>query len=1222
MFIVRLLKHILGGFALILASVALLVMWIAATPSGTSWAMNRVKGLAISTGLENLAFSDIDGTLLDGLQLSELALAAPGLQLKVAEVSFTWRPWELSENHLHFTSLVVRTLELVYRAQTDSEPAEPLTREMLQSMIFSLPVSISLDALDARDIAMDINGSAVSLEEVSGNLDLNAEQLDLSDLLVRAAGDISGEIAADLTMDNALALSSTIDWQTTLDDRLWQGAITVNGDPAALDISHILMQPLSLQTAGTVNAGLFPGSGLQLELQHTLPFVDLGLFGQPGMQLMDAAVNTSGSLQQLQINGRSGFSAEEYALQGQADFDLLYGDNSLIITRLDVDSNQAGMQLDGELGLSPLDVQLNWIVRNLDTAQRLPQLRAENLQGNGTVSLQVDDNGVDAEIGITAINGTIDGRPLQVSGSASLANSVLDSIDLQAESAQNSVLISGALQPSFDLDWEIRLPALAQLWEGLQGQVNGTGTLRGDAENPEINGNLLGTGFSLPLNGQTLVLDRVSLSALYENASNDLDFKLGLLSLMQADAEPVVLLSGGEISLQGTPLSHQLQLSLGNNNETVDLSLQGGLSDGNWSGAISSGTVNSRYGNWSLQDVSSLLYSNGAATMQEACWLISADDLQVCMEASLHPESGVDATLTLSGFPLDWFNTQQDENGQVVSSRTVPAGIDALQQQFALHLPPSLQIEGSVNLSASIAGFQQGSWSRLAVNAQPINVGMVVSQSTESEFQTLVPQIQRFTFHDFSASTSNVSGLWQSELGFQVSRETELGQDLQGGFSAGGTLDADDRLDGIVDFDFNDLAWLETMVPGLRNPRGSLFGTVMLGGSPGEPQFRTSLQLSDGAFNLPNFGLALHDVSITLQSPDGAINNNLLEIYANAKSGQGEIGIVASLADYLLDTRSISARINGTDFSMFDADYATIVLSPQLELSLAQQGVEIRGELTLTDSYVDLAGMFGDVGNNAVGVSRDVVVLDKSGETQGRGNEVPLAMDVTLNVGDSVKLGGFGLDVSLNGMLALEQEAGRSLLAYGELSIPQGSYEIYNQQLNARDGRLLFFGNPANPVVDIRAYRETSNAEVGMLLSGPVNNIQGELYSTPTLPESEILALLVTGKSFKNVESQDGDALLNAITNFGIEKGQGLTSMVSSQLGLDSVSVSGGANYRDSSLGIGKYITPRLLLQYEVGFFDRQNVLSIDYTLTDNLKLEVRTGISQSVDISYTIEKD
>src|SRR5690606_19184440 len=161
-----------------------------------------------------------------------------------------------------------------------------------------------------------------------------------------------------------------------------------------------------------------------------------------------------------------------------------------------------------------------------------------------------------------------------------------------------------------------------------------------------------------------------------------------------------------------------------------------------------------------------------------------------------------------------------------------------------------------------------------------------------------------------------------------------------------------------------------------------------------------------------------------------------------------------------------------------------------------------------------------------------------------------------------------------------------------------------------------------NPALDMRAFREVGSATVGVQLSGTVSSIQGQLYSTPTLPESEILAMLVTGKSFQNVGEQDSNSMLTAIANFGIERGQGITNTVRSKLGLDTLELAGaGEDLNESSLGLGKYITPDLFLRYDIGLFDRQSSLSINYVLTERLRLEVKTGVSQSVDLTYTVEQ-
>jgi translocation and assembly module TamB len=148
-------------------------------------------------------------------------------------------------------------------------------------------------------------------------------------------------------------------------------------------------------------------------------------------------------------------------------------------------------------------------------------------------------------------------------------------------------------------------------------------------------------------------------------------------------------------------------------------------------------------------------------------------------------------------------------------------------------------------------------------------------------------------------------------------------------------------------------------------------------------------------------------------------------------------------------------------------------------------------------------------------------------------------------------------------------------------------------------------------------------AEVGILMNGTARRINAQLYSTPSLPESEVLSLLITGNSFSNGgDAQSGQNMLGAIALLGLEKGQGLTSSVTSKLGIDSVAITNDSDdYRDSAIGLGKYIRPNLFMRYDIGLFDRENVLTLDYILTERLRLEVETGVSQSVDLTYTVEK-
>ena len=97
--------------------------------------------------------------------------------------------------------------------------------------------------------------------------------------------------------------------------------------------------------------------------------------------------------------------------------------------------------------------------------------------------------------------------------------------------------------------------------------------------------------------------------------------------------------------------------------------------------------------------------------------------------------------------------------------------------------------------------------------------------------------------------------------------------------------------------------------------------------------------------------------------------------------------------------------------------------------------------------------------------------------------------------------------------------------------------------------------------------------------------------------------------------------MLGAIANLGLEKGQGLTNIVRNGLGLDTVDLNTSDDYRDSALGLGKFIKPNLFMRYDIRLFDRENSLTLEYILTERLKMEVETGVSQSVDLTYTVEK-
>jgi translocation and assembly module TamB len=83
----------------------------------------------------------------------------------------------------------------------------------------------------------------------------------------------------------------------------------------------------------------------------------------------------------------------------------------------------------------------------------------------------------------------------------------------------------------------------------------------------------------------------------------------------------------------------------------------------------------------------------------------------------------------------------------------------------------------------------------------------------------------------------------------------------------------------------------------------------------------------------------------------------------------------------------------------------------------------------------------------------------------------------------------------------------------GEVRTVKGSYKAYGQQLEIEQGVLRFAGPYDNPSLDVRAIRPNITQRVGVEITGTVLTPRVRLFSDPSLPDAEVLAWLVLGRS-------------------------------------------------------------------------------------------------------------
>ncbi len=116
-------------------------------------------------------------------------------------------------------------------------------------------------------------------------------------------------------------------------------------------------------------------------------------------------------------------------------------------------------------------------------------------------------------------------------------------------------------------------------------------------------------------------------------------------------------------------------------------------------------------------------------------------------------------------------------------------------------------------------------------------------------------------------------------------------------------------------------------------------------------------------------------------------------------------------------------------------------------------------------------------------------------------------------MGDKVKFRGYGLVSDLSGKLTLSQEPGRLLVANGDLGIENGTFRALGQQLTIERGKVYYAGGSIKkPGFVVRATRVINNSEVGVNVSGSMDNPEFDFFSSdPAISESTARSMLLTG---------------------------------------------------------------------------------------------------------------
>jgi translocation and assembly module TamB len=1015
------------------------------------------------------------------------------------------------------------------------------------------------------------------------------------------------------------------------------GQLTLSGDLNTVIVSHQLSRPLDILSEGSVSSGLqsplaAAAGGLSLRhriVSQRLPLQVGGTLSRAGplpqgqvsggggelsVVVDGAQISSTGSLAALHLAGTTSLgvenaSGERVAPTMSLSWNALLADSTLTVDQFNASTPTGSLSSTAQLGWADgLDLNLTYSLREQDAGQYQTLLPEGFLPGaltsTGSIALRQTPEGSTGTFAIDSLEGILNGYPLSGGGVVALDSGDFEFSALRLNVGDNQLRASGRWSDDIALEFQLQADSLQNLSPLLSGALQASGTIAGPRRGPSL---------TLTATGTDIVAGTQRIDALQLNVDGQLAAHRLALALRSPLGEAALLLNGGfdagDPATGGTAAAPLL-----------------------WQGRLLTGTLRSELGEWQLQDATELQLSPAQISIAQHCWSQGASAL--CLQGDWDASATLEASATLSGYPLSTFNSAAS-----ASTTASTAALAALRSR----LPAGTSFEGTVTAQATASGRLTDAPEDLALDLRvdlgaghASFVGADEPAGLSDDYSEGAPLPEEFRWQSAVLTASRRDNRWLLDSGVDFVQPdlAATGISVQGSARGRATITADQQLDGQLTLTFDDLSWVQAFARQVQISQGQLSGLATLSGTVSEPRVSGNLYLRDTALGIPAMGLQISELNTTVSSTfdttadtASGSDDGTLTLQGRARSGEGELVFQSAVLKPFSPERSMTLTLQGENVDLIRRPELNLAISPNLTITASSSGVDITGLLRIPLLDAQITALPA----SAMNVSSDTVLVGQPDESpaihnaaqanRGILDDVPLTAQLRVELGNDVHFRGFGLNSQLSGALDITQRATGAPLTYGELTVVEGSYETYGRTLTIEHGKLLFFGSYDNPALDIRAVRRTENVTVGVQMNGTLRNIRSQLFSTPTLPDGDIIAVLLTDRPFAEIGTQDSNALIGAITNLGINQGQSLTNQIRNQLGLDTLAITSTGDTTNSSLTLGKYLTPRLFIRYGVGLFETESTLSIDYTLSERVKLEAKSGTTQSVDIKYTVDR-
>ena len=836
------------------------------------------------------------------------------------------------------------------------------------------------------------------------------------------------------------------------------------------------------------------------------------------------------------------------------------------ISRAAVDLLRGHADLHGQVTWAPVQ---RWTVSGSATGID-PGLWRPDLPGSLSFGVAISGRGFKAgdpiSVTVSGLSGRLRGVAASGGGELMRAGDAWTFQRIRVGLGRTRVALDGRIDRTADVRFALSAQDLSLLSAGARGSVEASGTVRGPLDSPDILATARGTG---------IVYDGVSLASF--DAKVDFDPTSRRRSSIAAHLRQLRVrhrtLRSLDFTLEGPASSAVAHLTAQAPGLHLTARASGAFNSGIFRGELQSLDVS---GNeplrLHLEQPVALKVSQAASRIDRFCLLGTPGNL--CAQGSWTPAAW-STTLTASHLPLSTLTAGRTPTVEYLGN------IDVGARLFGGGGSPA---QGVLRMELSHAELSR----RLVsgrIERTSIGSGTLTATATPESVD---------------ATASLVSGEIGTLAGtLRIARSTRRWQDMP--------------IDGELRGQTSKLDLISIYVPELDRAAGSLTADARIGGTVGAPHLSGTLGVSNGEADLYRTNLRLRHIALTAHLTDDG-----LAFDGTAQAGKGQLHANGEL--HWRDALPYGQlHLEGTNLQVVDIPEARIDASPNLDFKVAAREIDVAGSVAVPYAKIVPTDLTG-----AVNSSSDEVIVGQ--ESQNPADRFKVRTQITMILGPDVNIDTMGLTGQLAGKITVRSGYDAITRATGELSVQKGQYAAYARKLEIQRGRLIFTGGPIeNPGIEIRAIKRYPDVTAGINVRGTLQQPQMSFFSDPSLPQSQIVSLILSGGGGGGLQmmqaaSTPQNQQATAANELLAQGGAILAQQLGSRIGLPDISLETDLN-NETSLVLGKYLSPRLYVSYGVGLTQQLNAIRLRYSLGDHWTIRTEAGQIRGADLVFSVEK-